>query len=145
MNQSRPEYLDQCIYTIRQRAALESLERSASSSGSGSFEEHSRWVTGKRLLDEAKCSGKHLAILFAPADEEAGVCWYATLTKIDFAGQGAGRETTLYHFQGLSRLPEELPLDTLVKSSDGRPLSRKYIRPYAICKTPPVLHEARRL
>ena len=139
MSQSQTGYLDRCIYTIRHSSHLKELERTAG--GKGSFEEKSRWVTGERLLQEAHRLGKHLAVLFAPADVEGGVCWYATLTEIKIGDERDGIDRTRYSFQGLCRLSEELPLDTLIKAIDGRPLSWRYIRPYAVCRTPPVLQE----
>ena len=57
----RAKFTDFCIYTIKHSDDLVKGR-------SGTFHENRAWVTGKRLLDEAKLSKKVLPLVFCPAE-----------------------------------------------------------------------------
>jgi hypothetical protein len=54
-----------CVYTIRQSEDLKAIARAE---GTGGFKEGKAWVSGDRLLKEARRNGECLPILFAPAE-----------------------------------------------------------------------------
>jgi hypothetical protein len=121
-------FADFCIYTIRKSSRL---EKAVGRDGTCRFTEQKRWVTGKRLLNEAKRGGQEVAIVFAPAEATKRLFAWATIEKINIQGK-----RTECFFRDL-RLLKSRPLKTTMKRwSDGQPLSAGFIRPYAICHKP---------
>jgi hypothetical protein len=123
---------DRCIYTMRHsRSLAEDAGR-----GHGELVERAPWVTGSRLFGEASASGLRLPIVFSAADVDSGLIYYATITDVVVEdADDSGRRTTRCTYEGVRPIdpPRRLSELTLVT---GKPLSDKYIRPYAICRTP---------
>jgi hypothetical protein len=123
---------DLCIYTIKHS---DDLRASLAKGGCDTYTERKIWARAKQLLDSAKHSGQRLPILFAPAEGTLRLFAWALLDQV------VPGETSTYSFSEL-RLFVEPPLKTtLRKASDGEPLAEWFIRPYAICHTPPNLEE----
>jgi hypothetical protein len=99
--------------------------------GSDTFKENKRWVEGERLFRESQRNNEQMPILFTAAEKEGGLLYYALLDAVE-----VDDGTTTYSFSGLTPFDEERPKSSLVKKSDNKPLSDRYIRPYAICFTP---------
>jgi hypothetical protein len=123
---------DLCIYTTKHSDHLRST---LANGGRDTYSEHKKWVRAKRLLDDAKRAGKRLPVIFAPAEATRRLFAWALLDEI------VPDQENTYTFSHL-RLFEPRPLKTtLRKASDGEPLDRWFIRPYAICRTPNYLVE----
>ena len=117
------------IYTIRHRDAL------ASDFGSGAqgvLQERKRWVTGERLLSEARRTGETLPLILADAADSTPLLYWAVVEDITY-DEDAGVTTCRY--ANMRRVEGDRPLSALTLRN-GRSLSDDYIRPYAICKTP---------
>jgi hypothetical protein len=123
---------DLCIYTIKHS---DDLRASLAKGGRDTYSERKKWVRGKQLLDEAKKLGKRLAIVFAPAEGTFQLFAWALLEEV------VPGETTTFTFSGLRLFDQPPEKETLRKARDGKPLPRWFIRPYAICQTPPYLAE----
>lgn len=102
--------------------------------GSGEAGEKKLWKEGHRLFIEAQKNDLDMPILFSAADYGSGLIYSAFLKSVEL---DPDIYTTKYKFVQLSKLKESLPLSSLRLKSSGKPLSDNYIRPYAICFTPP--------
>ncbi len=120
-----------CIYTIRHHEDLDEAYRSG---GNGQFTENTMWNTGHRLFLEAKKNAQRMPVIFASADITDRLIYYATLKDVEI---NESDSTTTYEFSGLRQIGSHQPLSSLTLRSTKRPLSDSYIRPYAICLTPP--------
>ena len=124
----RERFTDFCVYTIKHSDDLVQGR-------SGTFHEKRAWVTGKRLLEEAKRAKQVLPVVFCPAEGTKYLYAWAVLRKIDITEDG-----TNYTFEKLRLFRNPPPLKTTMKrKSDRKPLHRNFIRPYAICVTPAFL------
>jgi hypothetical protein len=123
---------DYCIYTIRLSTKFHSDEN-----GKGKEKEHKRWVTGKRLLEEAEHDGKRLPIVFARAERGGALLGWALLDKII-----VDSKDTEYSFSAFQRFERHRHPKSSLKKSDGKPLDENFIRPYAICRTPAFLRKS---
>jgi hypothetical protein len=74
-----------CVYTIRQSEDLKAIARAE---GTGGFKEGKAWVSGDRLLKEARRNGECLPILFAPAEGTRYLFAWALLEKIKITADG---------------------------------------------------------
>jgi len=123
-----------CVYTILHSTKIEGIIESHE--GRGSAIERSSWASAERLIEKAKRSGAKLPLLLGAAEKEGGILFYATLDAISIFRDPQGKSETRYEFSNLERLETELPKEALIKISDNKPLSRRYIRPYSLCRTP---------
>ena len=101
--------------------------------GRGEFSEKKTWRTGKHLLEEALSKDKRMPILFSSAEEKSAIVFFGVLESIEI---DSSSKNTNYSFSNLKRIPNPKPLSSLTLRSTDEPLSNKYIRPYAVCKTP---------
>ena len=124
------------IYTMRHSNKLDEVYRSG---GEGHFTENSRWVTGERLFLEAQKNGVQMPVIFSAAEKDSGLIYFGMLTKIELNDGQSDKPQTTYWFTGLTRLDDFRPLSSLTLLSTRKPLSDKFIRPYAICYTPAFL------
>jgi hypothetical protein len=124
---------DLCIYTIKHS---NDLRATLARGGSDTYTEQRNWVKGRQLLDEAKRTGRRLPIIFAPAEGTFRLFGWALLEDIV-----PGASTT-YSFSNLQQFNRRPLKSTLRKASDGEPLERWFVRPYAICRTPARLANA---
>ena len=116
-----------CIYTIKHSSDL--LELSAG--GGGRYSVGLCWVTGKKMVDEARISGERVPIIFAPAQATEYLFAWALLDDVALR-----RNTTTYSFSSFCFLPEETYKKKSLIRWNGKRLHANYIKHYAICKTP---------
>lgn len=129
---------DQCVYTI---LSMDKLEEFWLGSGRASVVEGKNWATGEAMLKQARVDGTVVPLLLAQAEEVDPVRYVARLTAIRITKGAAGRWSTKYTFENLLGLPVPLFHSDLIVSSTGVAMPGNYIRPYAICQTPKLLHE----
>jgi len=120
---------ESCIYTMRNSAELDYIYNSNRAS---TFQENKPWVSGYEILEKAKSKGENLLLFFSAADFQSGLIYLAVLTKIEIVKNG-----TIYSFKDLTKIECPKKLSELVLLSTNKKLSNNYIRPYALCKTPP--------
>jgi hypothetical protein len=125
-----------CIYTMRSSTDLDACFRGG---GAGSFTENKKWTTGSKLFGAGLAAGEHMPILFAAAERDSGLIYWAVLSDVVVddgdPGQGIGPSTT-YSLAQLAPITPSKRLSDLRLLSSGKPLSDSFIRPYAICHTP---------
>lgn len=124
---------EHCIYTIKSSS---DLEGAAANGGYGRFQQRRNWQSGKRLLEEARRSGKRLPIVFAPAEATFRLFGWGLVDDI------IPGPTTTYSFSSMERFENPPLKSTLKKARDGERLNKWFIRPYAICRTPTYLRLA---
>jgi len=125
-----------CIYTMRHTNELANIY---SRDRSGVFEERKKWATGSRLFHAAQQEQAMMLIFFGAADVASGLLYWARIQAVQIDESNPKAPTTAYHFSNLTRLDGGLPLSSLTLRDTGKPLSDKYIRPYAVCFTPAFL------
>jgi hypothetical protein len=104
--------------------------------GSGEFTEHKPWISALGLFRVRK-TGQQLPVVFAHAECIDGVRYSAVIDEIDVStADERGNRTTTVRFSELRRLRPKQPLSALRLKRSGQPLSKDFIRPYAICHTP---------
>jgi hypothetical protein len=73
--------------------------------GAGSFTENKKWTTGSKLFGAGLAAGEHMPILFAAAERDSGLIYWAVLSDVVVddgdPGQGIGPSTT-YSFAQLA-------------------------------------------
>jgi hypothetical protein len=116
-----------CVYTIKRRNDLVPGR-------SDTFHEKRLWKTAKRLLDDADRRDESVAVVFAEAENTDKLVAWAVLNDIQITPDG-----TDYTFSNLRMLEEPLRPKTELRKRNGEPLSRNFIRPYAICRKPKFL------
>jgi hypothetical protein len=122
-----------CIYTIRHTEILNDCFKSG---GTGEFTEGTKWVTGRRLFLDAQRDETRMPVIFAAADVGGGLLYYAWLKDVKVSDEDS---TTTYKFTGLKRITNKPPKNSLKLMNTNRPLSNDFIRPYALCHTPPFI------
>ncbi|MFO7867632.1 MAG: hypothetical protein R6U13_04600 [Desulfatiglandaceae bacterium] len=120
------------VYTMRNRQDLDFV---MAGGGKAEFRENKSWATAHKLFEEAIADNLRMPIFFSVAEVKSGLIYFALLDEIIIENDGS----TLYKFSELTQLPYAKPLSSLTLKSTGEKLSDRYIRPYAICKTPPEL------
>lgn len=120
-----------CIYAIRHSDALRQAERD----GGGEWTEQSAWVSAAAELKNAEDAGEWLPLFLAAADRSSGLLFVARLDTIRV--EHTNIDYTRFAFSDVRRLPTPAPpISSLRVVSTDEPLSRDFIRSYAICKTP---------
>ena len=123
---------DLSIYTIRHS---NDLRATLANGGRGTYTERKKWVRAKELLDAAKHAGKRVPVIFAPAEDTFHLFAWALLDEV------IPEETSSYTFSELRLFNPQPRKSILKKASDGTPLDKHFIRPYAICQTPEYLRK----
>lgn len=118
-----------CVYTIKHSADLIEALRA----GRGEFSEQKPWVKAKQLLEDANSLGQRLPIIFAPAEFTRFLFAWALLDTVEIDQDSA---STMYTFSNVRCFS---PLKTTLKKQDGNPIAPGFIKPYALCITPPLL------
>ncbi len=116
----------QCVYTIVNR---DSVVAAMANGGSGTFLENKSWTSARAHWLQSVEADQPYLLLLGDAATTRGVEWVARIAEIEPAGPGS----TQVAFEGLRPLADVMPLSRLRKSSDGKPLSASYIRPYVPC------------
>lgn len=122
-----------CIYTMRHSA---DLEKQAQSSGPRALVERKAWTTGHLLWQQACRSGEMMPLVFSGAEDDTGLIYWATIHDIAIDEED---RTTTCGYVDLRAITPARKQSSLRLKSTGRPLSEDFIRPYAICHTPPFL------
>ena len=122
------------IYTIRHS---DKLVEASSRSGRGllQFTISQPWRKAVLLFRWAKELGVEVPVLLAPAETIIGVTHSAVLSDLSITGGGKDRKTTV-SLSGLSQLRRFYPLERLTLASTGNALSPRFLRAYAIVRTP---------
>ena len=123
-------YADRAIYTIRHSALL----RKDAEIGHGDLTEKTFWSMGSRILTEAAAKGENVAIIFAAAESEGPLLWWATIDDIE-TDRGDDRPLTRCRYSNLRPVEPPRSLSSLTLLT-GKRLSDKFIRPYALVRTP---------
>ncbi|HEV8044546.1 MAG TPA: hypothetical protein VGP38_05150 [Rubrobacter sp.] len=69
-----------CIYTLCHTGRLKQVH---ANTRRDEFEENRAWVTGRQLLLEAQENDEQMPVLFAAAEKEGSVLYYAFLESVD--------------------------------------------------------------
>ena len=118
-----------CISTIVEKKTLKQFE----AKGSGQITENSPWVTGAVLLQDAQKIGAEMPVIFSDAAHDAeSLLYWAVLRRIDIDGR-----QTVVGFDKFSRIRGRHGRSDLTRRSPRKRIKPNYIRPYAICETPP--------
>lgn len=122
---------DFCVSTILDRRRLEEFALK----GRGTATEGRAWKGAKVLLEAAEKAGEKMPVIFSDAayNSENLLLW-AVLQKIEIDG-----EQTTVQFTDVKRIPGRHHRTDLKLRSTGKEIARHFIRPYAICHTPPFL------
>lgn len=122
---------DYCIYTI---VSGRTLAKQFARRRAATFTEKRRWVTGYVLWQQAQAEGRHFPALFGDAADCSRLLYWAFLTKIR-----VDESSTTYAIDCLRRLKGRRAPQDLVLRSSRKTIAPGFIRPYAICLTPPFL------
>ena len=125
------ELFEFCLYTT---IHPDKLEWAAYLRGPSTFEVRQRMVKVREYFRIAKAQDKVVAVLFSDSTNCIDLIYWARLIHISV--QGNNTHFTVSH---ISKLEPERKIDALVKVSNGRKLSKKFIRPYAVVKKPSFL------
>jgi len=100
--------------------------------GRGKISEGRAWKTGKRLLEESRKLPAGMPVIFSDAayNTERLLLW-GILRKIEIDG-----DRTTFQFSDVKRIRGNHHRQELILRSSGRAVAPKFIRPYAICRTP---------
>jgi hypothetical protein len=122
---------DYCVSTIVDSNRLKDFLFKAS----GNFTEHRFWKTAERLLGKARKQDKGMAVILSDAayNCEHLLIW-GLIRKIDIQG-----ERTEVQINAVQKIPGYHRRQELTLRSKHRTIRPNYIRPYAICETPPFL------
>lgn len=122
-----------CIYTVRDSTEL---HEQVTKGAPHILTEGRAWVTGQRLWDQARQSGAVMPLVFAGAEDETGLIFWAVIDDIAIDER---TRTTACTYSDLKPITPARPITSLRLRATGRPISADFIRPYAICHTPAFL------
>lgn len=128
-------FSDHCIYTI---VSAKTLVKAATRGGAAAFTEKKPWVTGHNLWQKAVAENLRMPVMFADAEDCSRLLYWGSLTGIQFDGT-----STRYTVDHVRKLKDRHSPQELVLRSTGKNIAPGFIRPYAICVTPPFLEEGR--
>ena len=128
MSRTFSEY---CVYTIKQS---EELEERAKNRQPATFTVWRSWATGERLWREAVAAKKAMPVLLGDATDCSRLLYWGFLTNV----QVDGNETSFSIGQVRAMKDKHSPQELILRST-GRKIKPKFIRPYAICRTPEFL------
>jgi len=125
-----------CVYTIAQSQKLHVIFEKG---GKGVLKEKKHWKTGLNLLEKARKENQILPIVFAAAESTVKLLYWGHLKELRIKQISEKDFETTYRFEHLKKISEGYSkMDLILRSSDKN-ISREYIRPYSICKTPTFL------
>ncbi len=125
------------VYVNRRPDSLEDADRGAHPSLT--LTEHKGWRRAKRFFDQAERQGYELPLIFA---YEYELLYWAVAREISIY-ETDDRATTEYRFAELQKLKGGYYRNDLTVLETGKPLSRNFIRSYALVKTPDFLGRKR--
>jgi hypothetical protein len=134
---SKKQIFGFCVYTITKSSNLKKREQK---NRIEPITEQKNWVTAKRLLAEARQNNKEMIIIFAAAEDTRHLIYWAKLNRVKIESDENDKLTTTYWFSDLTPFSAPLPRKTsLILKQSGKPVSKGFIRPYAICRTTKLL------
>ena len=120
-----------CVSTILDRRKLEEY----AVRGRGAATEGRAWKTAQILLEKAKKAGEKMPVIFSDAAYNADhLLVWAILQKIEIED-----DRTSIQFNEVERVRWNHHRTELKLRSTGDRIADNFIRPYAICLTPPFL------
>lgn len=125
------ELFEFCLYTT---ILPKTLEKAAYLRGPSTFEVKKRMVKAAGCFRQAKAQNKIIAVLFSDATHCRRLIYWAHLIHISV--QGENTHFTVSNVRKLGRVGDT---NDLVKVSNGKKLSKNFVRPYAIVKKPTFL------
>ena len=123
---------DVCIYTIVSPDKLEEAVREHKA-----LSEKTRWVSGRRHLQQALAAERILPVIFSDARKNVRklIAWSTLDDLDDLVVKQASTEFRITKLYGVGSVTRE----SLIVLSTGAPIPVGHIRPYVICKTPKFL------
>jgi 5-methylcytosine-specific restriction enzyme A len=123
-------------YAVYTTIAPERLEEASHHEPSDPLTERNRWVSAKALLDEASAKGEDLPIIFSNSRHCSELVYWAVLREILVGSE----KTTSFRFSRLAPIQGHSTQELVLRGS-GQHIAPDFIRPYALCETPPFLDE----
>lgn len=120
-----------CVYTIVSR---DKLDRIALEKAPLVSSEARPWKAADKLLKNARASGQQLPLLLANAKDCSQLLYWGILQALKI-----NDKRTEYTVDHLRPLPGRHSPQELVLRSTGKYIAPGFIKPYAICVTPPFL------
>jgi len=118
------------IYSI---AHPDKLAKAKSTSVATRFSEKKVWRTGHALWKKTRTEGTVMPVLWGDATDCSRLVYWGILTKIELDD-----ETTRYWVRQVRKIKgEHSPQELLLRT--GKTIAPNFIKPYAICRTPPFL------
>lgn len=137
---SKQPTLPICVYTIVHSDKLDELWSQCKTAGEVEIKENRNWATAQRLLKEAQAENLRMMVVFAAAEYTHDLIYYGTLASIKISKKSSNKAVTTFRVAELTRFKGIKPLKTsLIVESSGKAIPDRFIRPYAICKTPKLL------
>ncbi len=125
------EFSEFRIYTIVQGDKLKAAV------GKGKFRpdpENRPWVTGSLLWSRARAAHKGMVVVLGDAVHCNRILYWGVLSEVAVEGK-----TTRYEVSGMRKIQGQHTPQELVLRSTGKRIAPRFIRPYAICRTPSFL------
>ena len=116
-----------CLYTIRNKMHL---DEAAEKETRFAFRINMSWSGAKNEFEKAKKEGKDYLALFSNAAQTDRIYHYGIVASIDISNS-----TTRIEFSQITQAENKIWKWDLIKLSGGN-LSKNFIRPYSLCKTP---------
>ncbi len=120
-----------CVYTIRDRKTMDKIMKAG---GIQKITESKRWVTGEKLFRQAQSRKISMPVLFGDAAQCRDLCYWAILEGIEI-----NETKTTFSFSSLKKIKGKRLTQELILKNSGKPIAPHFIRPYALCITPPFL------
>ena len=127
----RPRISRYCVYTI---ADGKKLAFAADNRKECAFEEKKSWVTGHSLWQNARLANEVMPVLLGDAADCTRLLFWGFLADLQIEDSG-----TSFVLDRVRRLEYRHTPQELVLRSSGKNIAPNFIRPYAICVTPPFL------
>ncbi len=122
-----------CVSTILDRRRLEEYALK----GRGTATEGRAWKPAQVLWQRARDAHEKMPVIFSDAAYNAeNLLLWGVLQEIDIDGKG---DRTAIRFSDLNRIPGNHHRTELIVRSSGKSIAPQFIRPCAICRTPPFL------
>ncbi len=124
------------VFTILHSRKLADAEKA----GRLTFKEERRWVSAKKLLEQAQRIGQSVPIIFAPAEKIWNLTHWGLLESVKLKENKDGRWLSVVNVNGFAKTKKPHANKTqLVISSTRTNLSKNHIRPYVLVDTPSFL------
>jgi hypothetical protein len=113
------------------------LARLAGARKPAPLRESKRWVAAKALFDEARASNLEMVVLYADAAYDCSkLIYWGKLTALEVDATG-----TSYTVADLAPLNRHRTQELVLRST-GKTIAERYLRPYAVIRTPSFIQQA---